>query len=103
MDLCLAANIDVKLVTALVIDQSGNSSALSSSTSGSGPFFAIANDDNGQPTIQVTGSAIVVTLPGVQTGLGVNNASLLQNLGNGNWRLTMPVLSISVHIAARST
>jgi parallel beta-helix repeat protein len=83
----LAANIDVKLVTALVIDQSGNTSALSSSTSGSGPFFAIANDDNGQPTIQVTGSAIVVTLPGVQTGLGVNNASLLQNLGNGNWQL----------------
>ncbi len=83
----LAANIDVKQVTALVIDQSGNSSALSSTASGSGPFFAIAQDDNGQPTIQVTGSAIVVTLAGVQTGLGANNAALLQNVGNGVWQL----------------
>lgn len=83
----LAANVDFKQVTALAIDPSGNTSAFSASASGSGPFFALAPDDNGQPTIQVTGSAIVVTLATVQTGLGVNNASLLQNLGNGVWLL----------------
>ncbi|MEZ4867616.1 MAG: right-handed parallel beta-helix repeat-containing protein [Caldilineaceae bacterium] len=78
---------DFKLVTALVTDSNGNSSAFSSSVSSSGPFFALAPDDNGQTTIQVTGSAIEVTLATIQAGLGAGSASLLQNLGNGIWLL----------------
>jgi len=83
----LPAGQDFKLVTALTTDTSGNSSAFSSSVSGTGPFFTLAVDDNGQTTIQVTGSAIVVTLATVQTGLGAGNEMLLQNLGNGIWLL----------------
>lgn len=78
---------NIKQVTAVAIDNSGNSSAFSASTTGTGPFFALAADDNGQQTIQVTGSAIVVTLATIQTGLGAPNASLLQHLGNGIWLL----------------
>ncbi|MBX3016150.1 MAG: right-handed parallel beta-helix repeat-containing protein, partial [Caldilineaceae bacterium] len=74
-------------VTALAIDTSGNSSAFSSTAQGIGPFFTVAPDDNGQPTIQVNGSAIQVTLATIQTGLGAEHAQLLQNLGNGIWLL----------------
>ncbi len=83
----LPAGQDFKLVTALTTDSSGNSSAFSSSVSGTGPFFTLAADDNGQTTIQVTGSTIVVTLATVQSGLGAGNATLLQDLGNGIWLL----------------
>ncbi len=83
----LPAGQDFKLITALTTDSSGNSSAFSSSVSGTGPFFTLAADDKGQTTIQVTGSAINVTLAAVQTGLGAGNAALLQNLGNGIWLL----------------
>ncbi|MBX3011967.1 MAG: right-handed parallel beta-helix repeat-containing protein [Caldilineaceae bacterium] len=79
---------DPKRVTALAIDSSGNSSAFSTASGSSVDLFtSVAVDEQNQPLIQLTGAGAVATLDKIQTLLGVANADLLQNLGNGVWRL----------------
>lgn len=79
---------DQKRLTALALDASGNTSAFSgSSGSTAGAIYHIILDEHSQKTIEVTGSGAVVSLPDINTGLGISNTNLLVNVGNGVWRL----------------
>ncbi len=79
---------DPKRVTALVIDASGNTSAFSAVSGSSVELFtSVAVDEQNQTLINVNGPGATATLADVQTLLGSANAALLENLGNGVWRL----------------
>ncbi len=84
----LPAGQDSKRVTALVIDASGNTSAFSAVSGSSVALFtSVTTDEQSQTVINVNGPGATATLADVQTLLGAANASLLENLGNGIWRL----------------
>ncbi len=84
----LPAGQDPKRVTALVIDASGNTSAFSAVSGSSVELFtSVAVDEQNQTVINVNGPGATATLADVQTLLGSANAALLENLGNGVWRL----------------
>lgn len=95
-----------KQLTALAIDASGNTSAFSGSSGATaGALYHVINDENGQPTIQVTGAGSVVTLPGIMTGLGLSNTNLLVDQGNGIWLLNGNLFigdSVTLSVTAQS-
>ncbi len=49
--------------------------------------YSVDTDNRGQTRIRVTGNGATVTLASIQAGLGAPYADLLQDLGNGVWRL----------------
>ena len=84
----LPAGQDPKRVTATATDASGNSSAFSAVSGSSVALFtSVAVDEQNQTVINVNGPGATATLADIQTLLGAVNASLLENLGNGVWRL----------------
>lgn len=85
----LPSGQDTKRVTALVIDGSGNTSAFSAASGSSVELFAKVGVDveTQQTVININGPGATATLADIQTRLGAANASLLQNLGSGVWRL----------------
>lgn len=49
--------------------------------------YTVDTDSKGQTRIRVTGNGSAVTLASIQAGLDATHANLLENLGNGVWRL----------------
>jgi parallel beta-helix repeat protein len=76
-------------VTALAIDQAGNTSAFPPFTSvGGQASYEIATGRNGDLTIFVSGPGATVTLPLIQQAVQklAPTKQLIENLGNGTWQ-----------------
>ncbi len=83
------AATDPKQLTALAIDEAGNTSLLSArSGTTARPFYEVGVDENGQRRISVSTGPVTVSLSQVRAGLGsLNSENLLVELPNGVWRL----------------
>ncbi|MFN8566769.1 MAG: right-handed parallel beta-helix repeat-containing protein [Kouleothrix sp.] len=74
-------------VTALQIDQFGNTSALFGTVVGGKAVYEVGAGRNGDLTIFVSGPGAIVTLPDIQQGVAaLSDKPLLQNQGGGVWQ-----------------
>jgi parallel beta-helix repeat protein len=103
----LPPGLNPKLLTALVIDGSGNTSVFSERSGITAPpFYALTVDERNQPLIEVTDGPAIVKLADIQRGLGaLNNANLLVESSPGVWQMNANLFiatGISLTIAPAS-
>ena len=74
-------------ITALAIDQYGNSSAIAGNVAGGGQaVYEVGAGPNGELTVFVSGPGSNVTLPMIKTALQTISPTLLVEQGNGTWQ-----------------